>query len=678
MIRKFRPDVIICRFPPDSRAGHGQHSASAILAEKAFREAGDKLRYTEQLAAYKAWQPKRLLWNTFRFGSSNTTSEDQFKLAVGNYSPNIGMGYGELAGISRSIHRSQGAGTPSVPGIQKEYFTLVAGDSIKNSLFDGIDITWNRAGKPGIGKQIDRILAAFDFNNPAASLPALLSLRKEIEGVKHNYWRAQKLKELDAAIIHASGFMAEATAKQPEAVAGTVVPYTLRYIVRTDLPVRVKAEAYHTEDSLVNMRNVRKDSLYVSERKYAIPSDQAVTEPYWLKTDLGGAHFSVPHDSLLGLPKTPAGLNVLLTVRIGGQKFDVDVPLSFKKLDPVRGDMVEELRIVPEVAVEPVSSLIISGTDGSVSSMVKLYANKDISDGILTVFANNKEVYKLERLRMKANSDTTIPLKIAASKLASIPQGDFFMEAEVSSNGKRYNRSQKLIRYEHIPTLQYFAPAIAKVVRNDCKVNAKRIGVVEGAGDYTVTFLRLAGLQVDVLKESDLTSAEGLKKYDAIITGIRAVNVEKRMRSWLPVLHQYAALGGTLVMQYNTLQDLSTTEIGPYPFTLANKRVTEEDADVEVLIPSHRILNYPNKISEADFKDWVQERGLYFPVKWDDRYQAVFSMHDKGEEPLNGATLYAPHGKGHYIYTSLAFFRQLPAGNKGAMRLLMNMLSTGR
>jgi hypothetical protein len=216
------------------------------------------------------------------------------------------------------------------------------------------------------------------------------------------------------------------------------------------------------------------------------------------------------------------------------------------------------------------------------------------------------------------------------------------------------------------------------VLQPSWKCTAKRIGYVEGAGDYIPTMLRLAGLEVDVLKESDFASAANLKKYDAIITGIRAVNAEKRMAYWLPMLLQYAQNGGTLVMQYNTLQDMATTKLGPYPFTLSSKRVTEEDAAVTFIDPSQRLLNYPNKITNDDFSDWVQERGLYFPSEWDSKYSPLFSMHDEGEAPLTGCTLYAKTGKGHYVYTTLSFSRQLPAGNKGAIRLLMNMLSVGK
>jgi LmbE family N-acetylglucosaminyl deacetylase len=678
VIRRFRPDVIICRFPPDSRAGHGQHSASAIIAAKAFKMAGDKLQFTEHFQYNPAWQAKRLLWNTYRFGRSNTTSEDQFKIKVGNYSPLLGMGYGELAGISRSLHRSQGAGTPSVAGVQQEYFALVAGDSMTNSLFDGIDITWNRVGRPEIGEAIKEILAHYDFNNPAASLPALLDLRKDIKTVKSKHWRTEKLKELDQAILSASGLMAEATTTLPQAVAGQTVPYSLRIISRSGgLPVSIKTNSYADGDSALLLKNMVEDSLYVSDRTYTISKDQPLTQPYWLINPPLNDLWSVPADSLIGLPETPNTLNVMVRVKIGGESFNLPVPLSYKKLDPLKGDVVEQLRIVPPITIEPYAYLLLTQPDGSVRSSVRVHAYGDVNNATLTFFGNNKKISSLPAFSLKANSDTIIPFVITSTQAAKL-DNEYVLTMEISDGNKVYDKTLHLIQYEHVPTLQYFTPSAGKVLRNDWKVTAKKIGFIEGAGDYTVTFLRLAGLQVDILKDAELSDPSKLKGYDAIVTGVRAVNVENRMSYWLPSLLQYVKNGGTLVMQYNNLQTLSTTHIGPYPFTLTSKRVTEEDAPVTVLSPQARILNYPNKIKESDFQGWVQERGLYFADPWDAHYQTIFSMHDTGEQPLEGSTLYTDYGKGHYIYTSLSFFRQLPAGNKGAIRLFMNMLSAGK
>jgi LmbE family N-acetylglucosaminyl deacetylase len=678
VMRVFRPDVVICRFPPNKDAGHGQHAASAILAAKAFELAGNKLQYTEELTYVQPWQPKRILFNAYRFGDNNTTSETQFKLPVGQYNPMLGMGYGELAGQSRSIHKSQGAGTPSVAGVQTEYFKLVAGDSISQSLFDGIDITWNRVGRKDIGAAIDKILAAFDYRRPDASLPALLELRKQILTVKDDFWRKEKLHDLDALILHCSGIMAEVVTKQPQAVAGAGLPFTLNIIARSgNTPVQVTGIDWLSQDSTLDL-TLNNDQLYALTHTVTLPQTAPVTEPYWLSHPADGAHYAIPNDSLLGLPETPDNLNATVRLRIGGTNFAMPVPLSYKKLDPIKGDVTEALRIVPEVSVELAAGLLITQPDGSVHTSVRLHAFKDITSGTLTLYGNNKKITTIGGIAVRANADTLIPVNITGQQSNAVSKDDYVLDATLDAGGKTYNRTQRLIQYSHLPTLQYFTSPMAQVLRSNWKVTAKRIGYIEGAGDYIPTLLRLAGLQVDVLKDADLTDAAKLKQYDAIVSGVRAVNVDKRMSYWLPVLMQYVDNGGTLLMQYNTLQDLATTNMGPYPFTLSNLRVTEEDAAVTFLQPTHRLLTYPNKITGEDFKGWVQERGLNFPSKWDEHYQTIFRMNDTGEDPLNGSVLYTPYGKGHYIYTSLSLFRELPAANKGAIRLLMNMLSVGK
>ena len=678
VMRKFRPDVVICRFPPNTMAGHGQHAASAIIAANAFKLAGDKNQYTGQLATYPVWKPKRLLFNAYRFGGRNTTSEDQFKLKVGQYEPGMGMGVGELAGISRSVHKSQGAGTPSVPGVQTEYFKLVDGDSLSQSLFDGIDITWNRVGRPDIGGEIDMIAQTYSFRNPERSLPALLSVRKKIEQVKDDFWRKAKLEEVDKLILDCAGFMGELFAEQPQATAGTTLPFTLHLIARSgNVPVTVAGISWPGLDSATSFR-LGQDTLMTIEHVITIPADAVLTQPYWLSAPHPEASmFSIPNDSLLGRPESPNNLTATIKLSIAGQQIDVAVPLSYKKLDPLKGDVVEQLRIVPDATVAFTTNLLIAGTDGALSADVRLHAYKNITGATLEVLGTNGVLSRMKGINLPAGTDTLIPVTL---KAGTFPAGkDGYISASLTAGGKTYNKSLQLIQYNHLPSLQYFTPPMAKVVRNDWKCTVKRIGYIEGAGDYTLSFLRLAGLDVDVLKESDMTNAAKLRKYDAIVTGVRSVNVEKRMAYWLPVLMEYVHNGGTLLMQYNNTQDMSTTKMGPYPFTIASElRVTEENAKMTITDPAARMLTYPNKIEDADFDNWVQERGLYFASSWDDHYTTPFEAHDTGEQPLKGGTLYTKYGSGNYIYTSLSFFRQLPAGNKGAMKLLMNMLSIGK
>ena len=680
VMRKFRPDVVICRFPPDTLAGHGQHAASAIIAAKAFKMAGDKMQYTEQLKYFPAWQPKRLLQNTYRFGNRNTTSESQFKVPVGQYMPLFGMGSGELAGQSRSIHKSQGAGTPSTPGVRTEYFKLVDGDSLTNSLFDGIDITWSRVGRPDIGTDLQTMADQFDFKRPESSLPALFAVRKKIEEVKDEYWRTQKLKEIDQTILDCTGLMAELYTKQPQTAAGATLPFTLHVIGRSHIPVTLSGISWSNGDTTTSLR-ISMDTLLTFEHNISIPPNAPLTQPYWLASphpekDL----FAIPNDTLLGLPETPDNLNAVLHLSVNGINYSLPVPLSFKKTDPIKGDVVEQLRIVPGATLAFNSALIVTNADGTIQSEVRVHAYKDIKDADL-VISGSKSTVPLATIHishLSSSTDTIIAFRAAPKLPTSEGKEDFYLYATLSAGTENYKKSMHLIQYNHLPSLQYFTEPFAKVLHCDWKCTAKRIGYIEGAGDYIPAFLRLAGLEVDVLKETDLTSAAKLKKYDAIITGIRAANVEKLMSYWLPVLFEYANNGRTLVMQYNTTQDLATTKLGPYPFSITSDRVTEEDAKVTFTDPASRLLTYPNKITDADFTGWVQERGLYFASKWDEKYKTIFSMHDEGEQPLSGGTLYAKVGKGNYIYTCLSFNRQLPAGNKGAIHLLMNMLSVGK
>ncbi|WP_394660658.1 PIG-L family deacetylase [uncultured Chryseobacterium sp.] len=684
VIRKFRPDVIICRFPPTAAAGHGQHAASAVVAEKAFKLAGDKNAFPDQLKYANVWQPKRLLWNTFLFGSVNTTAENQLKITVGQYDAQLGMGYGELAGLSRSLHKSQGAGTQSVAGIKTEYFTHVAGEPAKASLLDGIVKTWTSKGNSDIDQALDKIISAFNFNNPDRSLPALLALRKKVMASKDPELKKDKIKSLDQIILSCAGFMGEAVTNQPEAVAGDPYNFKLNLISRAENPVVLENVKWLNQSENLN-RKLSKDSLITIGHEIKIPADAALTEPYWLaKPAVNAATFSVPNDTLIGLPETESPLNVLLDLKIGGEKFQVKLPLSFKKLDPVRGDVVEALRIVPALELKFTQPLYLvkENEDLKVSLNIKVNSNKAFGNGKLNLMYNGERLGGAQ-VSSLSGKEITVDCMIPKAKLASIPSNRLQLDADYVTDGINYNKKQVLIQYPHLPSLQYFAPATVAVMKGDIRTTVKKVGYIQGAGDFIPEFLRIAGIQVDVLKDEDFYgnpdggngSQNKLSQYDAIVLGIRANNTEKKLGRWMPFLLAYVKAGGNLVMQYNTNQDATVSQLGMYKFNIANKRVTEENAVVTFLNPNHKLLNFPNRITADDFKGWVQERGAYFPDQWDAAYEPLFEMHDTGEEPLQGSTLYAKYGKGNFIYTPLAFFRQLPAGNAGAARLLMNFLS---
>lgn len=686
VIRQFRPDVIICRFPPNAAAGHGQHAASAVVAEKAFKLAGDKNAFPDQLKYVNVWQPKRVLWNTFRFGGVNTTAENQLKVTVGQYDAQLGMGYGELAGLSRSLHKSQGAGTQSVAGIRTEYFAHVTGEPAKATLFDGVTKTWTSQGNADIDQSLDKIISAFNFNNPDRSLPALLALRKKVMALQDSDQKKDKMKSLDHIILSCAGFMGEVVTNQPEAVAGDHYNFRLNLISRSANPVVLENVKWLNQSESFN-RALSKDSLITIQHDIHIPADAALTEPYWLaKPPVNAATFSVADETLVGLPEAESPLNVLVGLKIGSEKFHVQLPLSFKKLDPVRGDVVEALRIVPAVELKFIQPLYLvkENEDLQLSINFKVNSSKPFNKGILNLMYNGERLGSAEINYVKGK-DFTFDYVIPKAKLASINSNRLQLDANYVADGVTYHKKQVLIQYPHLPSLQYFEPATVTVMKGDIQAKVKKVGYVQGAGDFIPEFLRIAGVQVDILKDGDFYgsieesggkgSKNKLSQYDAIVLGVRANNTEKKLGRWMPFLWSYTKAGGNLVMQYNTNQDTTVDQLGMYNFSIANKRVTEENAAVKFLNPHHKLLNYPNKITADDFKGWVQERGAYFPAQWDAAYEPLFEMHDTDEEPLQGSTLYAKYGKGNFIYTPLAFFRQLPAGNAGAARLFLNFLS---
>ncbi|WP_421944800.1 PIG-L family deacetylase [Pedobacter sp.] len=678
VIRKFRPDVIICRFPPTAAAGHGQHAASAVVAEKAFKLAADKNAFPNQLKYVNVWQPKRLLWNTFRFGNVNTTSENQLKANVGQYDAQLGMGYGELAGLSRSLHKSQGAGTQSVAGVRTEYFTHVLGEQAKGSLFDKIPLNWTEKGVNDVDDLIDVLLLSFDYNHPDKSLHGLLMLRKKIVELKDVNLKKDKLAAIDKIILSCTGFMGEVVTNQPEAIAGNSYSFRLNVISRSASPVILQQVNWINQTDNLNRRIVG-DSLVTIERKIQIPADAKLTEPYWLeKPAKNAATFSVANDTLIGLAENEAALNVTLLLKIDTDKFTVKLPLSFKKLDPVKGDVVEQLRIVPALDLSFTEPVYFAREKEALAITLKLKANKNINYGKVSFKIGSTVVKTFTGINLAENTITIKDFLIPGEDLAKIKTSQNKLEAVFSSETNEFTKGQVLIQYPHLPSLQYFVPATTWLLKDDVKVLAKKVGYIHGAGDLIPEFLRQAGLQVDVLTEADVLNPLKLATYDAIVTGVRVINTEKRIKNWQNALRAYVENGGTIVMQYNTTQDMALQNFGIYPFSISGKRVTEENASVKFLNPKHKLLNYPNKITADDFNGWVQERGAYFPDKWDEKYEPLFEMNDTGEEPLKGSTLYAKFGKGNFIYTPLAFFRQLPAGNVGAARLFFNFISAGK
>ena len=325
-------------------------------------------------------------------------------------------------------------------------------------------------------------------------------------------------------------------------------------------------------------------------------------------------------------------------------------------------DLAEKVYIFPDSEPKKVKVLVTAST-GRVEGELQLEVPKgwQISPASIPVTLEG------------AGEEKNFTFEVIPPSKAS----EAILKATLTMDGKKFDKSRVIIDYNHIPKQTLYPEAVAKVVKLDIKKKGEQIGYIMGAGDNIPTSLEQIGYKVDILNDESI-SREKLKSYDAIILGVRAYNTVDRLKFYQPVLMEYVKNGGTLIVQYNTNFRLVTDDIWPYPLTLSRDRVTVEDAEVRILAPDHPILNTPNKITTNDFKNWVQERGLYFPSQWSQEYTALLSSNDPGETPKNGGLLVAKYGKGFYIYTGYSWFRELPAGVPGAYRLFTNMISIGK
>jgi LmbE family N-acetylglucosaminyl deacetylase len=669
VIRKFQPDVIITRFPEDARAGHGHHAASAIMAREAFTLAADPKQFPEQLAYVKPWQAKRIFWNTFNFGGTNTTSDSQLKIDVGDYNPLLGKGYGEMAADSRSNHKSQGFGTSKQRGSSLEFFSLLKGSPAKKDLFEGIDLSWNRvAGGASIGQIISKLNANYDITNPSKSVPALLEILSAVEKSTDKYWKLEKSKEVKKLIVAASGLWFESYSQQPDYAIGENIQVTSQVLIRPGNTISLEKINEETVRTNNIMSNVNQITTYTSEQKAT-----ELSQPYWLKDPHLLGTFSVNDPLLIGYPENPDVPSVKYTFNINGKIVSFERAVVFKNTDPVRGEVYHSLVIAPPVTATIAEKAYVFNGKTPKDIVVNLKSFKDKAIGILKPQVpagwqiSPKEVDF--SLALKGEEKEVVFRVIPSGGVSS---GQISLDLMVSE--KNYNKGLKELKYTHIPEQTLFPLASARVEQIDLKFAGKNIGYIAGAGDLIPECLKQVGYEVTILAEHQVLTTD-LSKFDAIITGVRLYNVNDQINLMQTRLLKYVDNGGTLLLQYNVNSPLKIPELGPYPFKISRDRVTEEDATVSLLNTNDPALNFPNKITSKDFDGWIQERGIYFATDLDPRYTTVLSMHDKGAEPSDGSIIIGKYGKGKFVYTSLVFFRELPAGVPGAYRLFVNLIS---
>jgi LmbE family N-acetylglucosaminyl deacetylase len=683
VIRKFKPDVVICRFPTTGEGGHGHHTASAILAVEAYEAAADPKRFPEQLAYVKPWQVRRVFWNTFNFGTTNTTAPDQLKIDVGVYNPLLGKGYGEIASESRSMHKSQGFGSAKTRGTTIEYFKLLKGDSVKMDFFEGIDLSWKRLNvNQKISAKINECIKNYNPQRPEIIIPHLMALYRLLQQTNGsdeniNYWKQLKLKETENLILACSGLWMESYASDYMTVPKNDISITTQIVNRNKSEIKLnKISFLQKTDTLVNL-NLKQNELYTFLHKERLPVTTFYSNPYWLNRKHDAGRYDVRDLWLIGTPENDSPTKVVFDLNIGDLNFKIERNIVYKYTDPVKGEVYRPLEILPPATI-------------NISENVFVFANGSSKNIQFTIKANMPNV--IGKVHVELTKGWLIDLKnpefslvnkgeevIIEAFLTPPLSGELrgTMKASLIINDSFYNKSIKRIEYDHIPYQFILTDAESDLLKIDLeKSESMTIGYIPGPGDEVPACLKQLGYNVIILSD-ELLNKEDLSKYKVIISGVRAYNTNNRLQVYYNKLMEYVQKGGNLIVQYNTNSRVGPlqTKIGPYPFTISRERVTDETAEVRFLKPNHSVLNYPNKISSKDFEGWVQERGIYFATELDKNYETIFSMNDPNEKPSEGSLIIAKYGKGNFVYAGLAFFRELPAGVPGAYRLFVNLLS---
>ena len=683
-IRKFQPDVIINRFSHDvERKTHGHHTTSAILSHRAFDMAGDPKVYPEQLKHLKPWQPTRLFFNTswWFYGSrkkfDEASKEDMLSVDVGVYYPLKGKSNNEIAAESRSMHKCQGFGSTGSRGSQMEYLQYLKGEKPKGDVFDGINTTWTRVkGGKKIGQLVSEIDASFKHDNPAASLPKLIEAYKMINALPDGYWKNVKLGEVKTIIQGCLGLFYEVVAENYSATLGEEVKLSIEVINRLGGDVFLQKINLPNGEVIQPKEKLVTNQKFLYTEKFTIPQDFEYTNSYWLNEEASLGMYNVSNQLMRGLPETPKKTVAQLELLINGETVTYEAEFVFKRTDPVKGEMYRPFEVTLPVFVNISDKVYVFPNEKSKTVNVTVIAGKGDIKGKVGLELPKGWTYKPafhEFSLARKTQEATYSFEVIPPAEQNVGQ----VKAVVDVDGQKYDKELVLIEYDHIPTQTVLRPSLAKIVKVDLKKEGQNIGYIMGAGDDIPSSLEQIGYDVTLLEDKEVT-VENLKKYDAVILGVRAYNTRDRIQFIQQALFDYVENGGTMIVQYNTGHRLKVDEVAPYKLDISRDRVSKEEAAIRILEPDHVVLNFPNKITQKDFDGWVQERGLYFPNKWDDKYDAILSSNDPGETPKDGGLLVAKHGEGYFIYSGYSWFRELPAGVPGAFRLFTNLISIGK
>ena len=718
VVRSFRPQIIVAVFSGTPRDGHGHHQVSAILAREAFDAAMDTVAWPRaRTNGLGAWRPLKF-YRASRFSPAEAT----LRFNVGELSALRGQSYAELASQSRSQHLSQGFGGLQRRGASTDYLKLeesrvgpVGAAASERSPLDGIAPAWGRFVTLDIGAEaraaldslpaaVSAVRAVTNLAAPAAMVAPLARAVRLVQAARERLRCEGQPATGDAircapaygdlvlaletarrrgtaALLSAAGVSVEATAPRALVAVGDTLPVTVT-------AYNQGGSTIHLSGAVAMMRasggasgvaavDVAPDSAASVTLRLA---PRAAIMPWWLTVGRRGDVFALPEgNGLIGASEErirDAEAQALL--RIAGTPVTVDAGEIVQRVgDPARGEVRRPVSAVPAISVlfDDEVEYARAGVPLERTFTVRVRSGASAQRGVtatLQLPAGLTADSSVRRATVAPFGETAIVFRVRGV----LPVGRHQVSATVTSSGETYSAGWVPVDYAHIRPLRFYRAAIVQVEAVQAALPPRRqIAYIQGVGDNVAPMLSQLGLAVTIVSPESLATAD-LSRYGAIVIGPRAFAASPALAARAPRLQAFARAGGTVVVQYGQ-QEMQTPELLPYPMTLARtaERVTIESAPVRIIDPASRVLGSPNRITPADFTNWVQERSTYMPTTADPHWQRVLEMHDPGEAPNENSVLVAPVGKGTYVYVTLALFRQLPAGIPGPARIFLNLIA---
>jgi LmbE family N-acetylglucosaminyl deacetylase len=705
-IRRFRPDIIITIFGGTPADGHGHHQASGLLAREAFRAAADPARFPEQLA--RGLEPHAagsLFHAPYRPVASPTLT-----VATGAYDPLFGRSRFQIAMQSRSLHRSQDMGSAQPPGPHASQLVLLDGAPPP-------------AGALSPLATADSLLSQRVRRQPATALSALLRDYEALAAQARAAYTPLDTRPLTAALARAallldeagdipslepalsaerrdvrdalrraSGIVVDATADGGSVVPGGTLDVTFTVwngggesvLVSRVRPLLPRGWSARLDDDDAP-RELEPGAVLRRRMQVHVPHDADVDEPYFLRSPRDGAMYVWPDDEARGASFEPRAVGVEFELLTRGVTLTVEREVRHLRVDKALGEIRTPVLVVPRFTVSLSPALrALPHRDGA-AAPVELQATVTAhaaAGSALMLHLDAPAGWRVEPATVPLAFEGAGASVVARATLHPPPRvapGRVEVRAWLGNGGASFDRALEIVEYAHIERRALYRNAVARVMVLDAAIAADlHVGYIEGAGDDGAAALAQLGARVTHLSPDELATGD-LARYDAIVSGVRAYEVRPDILRHNGRLLEYVRQGGTYVAQYNKYE-FPEGGFPPYPFTIARPhgRVTDAAAEVTLLEPEHPLLAWPNRIGAADFDGWVQERGLYFAERFDERYTPLLAMRDPGEAAQHGALLAAPVGDGWFVYTGLALFRQWPEGVPGAYRLLANLVSLGR